>query len=227
MASSYLFSEQNNYLILSTENSIKYINVFNQDIVSEYQIKLPKTEEMNNTLNIKTVPFSDDLVILSGFYKFIYTRFDNDYKTINSVEKNYEHSLVVTWKLIGSLLCFLLESKKGNNEFLINKISVDNDSIEIKEIFKEKLELSSLKSFCVTQNFDYLVFYKTNRVLNVYRIIDGTCIATVPMFSEIIVLRATSQFIIMALDEKRIISYLIADPKSSDSSYKIKSLDSR
>ncbi len=225
----YLFSEKNHYLILSTENLIKYINVFNQDIISEYQIKLSNSEKSdNNTLDIKTVPLSDDLIILCESNKFIYIRFDNDYQAMNSVEKNYKDSLIVEWKLLGSLLCFTsIESTKGTNKFFICKIFVDDNSIEMKDILKEKMELNSLKSFCVTQNLDYLVLYKTNRVLNVYRIIDGSCIATVPMFSEIIVLRATSQFVVMAIDDKRIVSYLIADPKSSDSSYKIKNLDSR
>ena len=224
---SYLFSEKNNYLILSTENLIKYINALNQDIISEYQIS--NLENSNkNTLDIKTVPLSDDLIILCELNKFIYIRFDNDYQTINSIEKIYKDLSIVEWKLLGSLLCFVsLESSKETNKFIICKISVNDNSIEMKDIFEEKIELDSLKSFCVTQNLDYLVFYKANRVLNLYRIVDATCIATVPMFSEIIVLRATSMFIVMAIDDKRIISYLIADPKSSDCSYKIKSLDSR
>ena len=224
---SYLFSDKNNYLIFSTQNSIKYINIFNQDIICEYQFNLSTSSQDQRSLDIKTIPSSDDTIILYKNFKFIYVRFDNDYQTVNSTEKTYDDSLIDEYKINGSLLSVLLETTKETNQFLINKLSIENGIIEMKEIFKEKLELNSLKFFCLTENLNYLILYKTNRVLNLYRIKDNSCIATVPMFSEILVMLATSQFIVMAINEKRIVSYLITDPTSSDYSYKIQSLESR
>ena len=227
---SYMFTDRNNYLILSTQSCIKYINIYNQDIISEFQLNMAAVDQISlKNLEIKTVPFTDNLIILYEHYKFIYIRFDNNYYSISSIERVYDNCLIAEWKLTGSLLCFLLESSQQMNILLVNSLTVDNEKslIEMKEIFKEKFDLDTIKSYCLTPNLDYLVVYKLNRVLSLYRIKDCCCIANVPMFSDVVCMLATPQMIVMAIAERRIVSYIIADPQSTDYSYKLQNMESR
>ncbi len=224
----YLFTDKSNYLILSTKTFIKYINIYNQDIISEF--KLPLDSDFDDfNLEIKTIPSSDDVILLYNCFKFIYIRFDNDYYTISSIERIYKNCIITEWQLTGSLLSFTLKTNQDTTQLLINSLIVDNETgvIEMKEMLKEKFELNSIEFYSITPNMDYLAVYKNSRVLSLFRIQDHKCIANVPMFSSVNCMLTTSQFIVMGINEKRVVYYLIADPQKNDVGYKIRHLESR
>lgn len=239
------FTANNNYLVLVVNKSIKYINARNQDIISEKElpqlsINDKTTSESGNdvesSLSIKRIPNTDDLLIIFNKQKLIYITFDNDFYTMNVIEKNYQSIIIDDLKLVNHLLCFkAIKTSENLIELmiydlnLIKKYSSFDANSDIL-LLKERFEInnnSQIKLYDVTPDLKYLFIYRLNRSLALFNLKTRVCIANVPIYTKVLHLSCTNSFIILSLDDKRIISYLIADQSSGDIDYQIKQLESR
>ena len=76
-------------------------------------------------------------------------------------------------------------------------------------------------------NLDYLSIIQNTKVLSLYRLIDGKRIAHLPLYSDVNCLCMSHMYVVMGMQDRRILSYLIVDPKQPQHFNRIKQLESR
>jgi hypothetical protein len=109
----------------------------------------------------------------------------------------------------------------SNNEIKVYNLS--NKSIVFNHLFTN----NKLQFACISDDCEYLATFEESRILSVFRLSNSKRIAHVPIYNEINSILMSDHFVVMCMQDKRILSYLLVDPLKPEHSNRISQLDSR
>ncbi len=99
-----------------------------------------------------------------------------------------------------------------------------------QKIFSLKLDDNSVvKKMCVDARLEYFVLGDDKKLISLYRVKDAQRLAYMPLYGEINQIRYSgdSRFVCLNMNDRRIFSLLIVDPKNPEHAQRIKELPSR
>jgi hypothetical protein len=85
----------------------------------------------------------------------------------------------------------------------------------------------SLQFACLSDDCEYISTIEAPKVLSLFRLSDGKRIVHVPLYNEINSILMSDHYVVMGMQDKRILSYLLVDPLRPDHENRVASLDSR
>ena len=176
--------------------------------------------ESKNFINGKNKLFyqieeTNDFVGINKLKQIIHLNISKDFKMINEkiLIENFEGYKIGLFK---NILFF-----DSNNE--IKVYNLNNNSIVFNNSFiKNKLQFA-----CISDDCEYLATFEESRLLSLFRLSNSKRIAQVPIYSEINSILMSDHYLVMCMQDKRILSYLIVDPDKPEHSNRMNELDSR
>ena len=218
-------SSKDKFLILLHNNELFFIEIGNNQ-ASMSSIKARKMYkndyfiESTNLINGKKKLFhqieeTNDFIGINKLKQIVNLSISNDLKTINEkiLIENYGGFKIGLFK---KNLFF-----ESNNE--IKVYNLKNHSI----IFSHSFLQNKLLFACISDDCEYLATFEESKLLSIFRLSDSKRIAKIPIYNEINSILMSDHYVVMCMQDKRILSYLLVDPLKPEHSNRIRQLDSR
>ncbi len=180
----------------------------------KYKKSLQLEKEVQN-IELRPVIDSDNIVILINKQKLFYLIFSkNNAADPIIIDQNFNNCVYLLVER--KILVLVDHTIKNKEEISISKLMDDT----INLIFKETSgDLNDIKYCDVTPDCQYLSLFSENKkVLKLYKINDDTCgdqlIAEIPILLSVNCMSVNNKYIVLGIDENRILSYLILDYKN-------------
>ena len=215
------------FIDLNSKNILLRQNIDNLDESSLKYFLSPTNIALNKLKNLQNVSTnSDDLVALGNLDNLVYINYDftkNKVKIFESNEtaKNRAFvSFVIRDKII-------IGHDKLNNKLIGFDLNEMNYNPFNKSNFEISLQDSTLETYGLSNDNKYVYLIENRTTLKFYRWNNNKKIAETQLYSKVINVLCTNEYICMAMEDRRIISLLIVDPLVPNSNDKIKQLESR
>ena len=205
----YVDLDKNKVLGLAKKEDyfIKSKNLINGKMKLFYQI-----EGTNNFIGINK---SKQIVYLSIS--------KNEIEEKMLIEMNKDEDNIVKIGLFKNILFLYFESL---NEIKVYKL--DNNNYSIQLIFTYLfISQNKLQFACVSDDCNYLATFEESKILSLFRLKNSKRIAHVPIYNEINSILMSNYYVVMCMQDKRILSFLLVDPLVPEHSNRISELDSR
>jgi hypothetical protein len=213
-------SLKDNFLILFCNNELFCIDI--KSSTSSLKVrKMYKNDYFIKTVNLINgkkklfypIEETNDFIGINNLKQIVHLSISNDFKIIN------EKILVENCEKLGLFKNILFF--ESNNE--IKVYNLKNGSIIFNQSFsKNKIQFATISDDC-----EYLATFEESRLLSIFRLSDSKRIANVPIYNEINSILMSDHYVIMCMQDKRILSYLLVDPIKPEHSNRISELDSR
>ena len=131
---------------------------------------------------------------------------------------------VTPFEKIGLFKTILFIYSESNNEIIVYNL---NSKDKFNLIFQFTFSQTILKFACISDDCEYLATFEEKKILSIFRFKNGKRIAHVPLYNEINSIIMSNYYVVMAMQDKRILSYLLVDPLISDHANRIFELESR
>ena len=201
-----------NLLVVILNNQIFCLDVESLDV--KYKKTLPLVTLIND-IELRPVIDSDNIIVLVNKQKLFYLVFSrNDVENPIIIEKTFNNCVYLL--IQGNLVALIHHNTENIEEIIISKLMDET----INLIFKEEFgKINHVKYLNITPDCQYLsVYSKQEKKLQLYRINnehDGNkLIAEIPILSNVNCTSINNKFIILGIDDNRIVSFLIVDPKN-------------
>ena len=168
---------------------------------------------------------TNDFIGLNSMKQIVYIKYTNDNTKIQLITSSQDESKFVKIGLFKHILFAFCEQK--HELYVYNlKSFIEKDAFN-NPIFKLFFPDNSLQFACISDDCEYLATVEIPKMLSLYRLSDCKRIAHVPLYNEINSILMSDHYVVMGMQDKRILSYLIVDPLRSDHENRIAELDSR
>jgi hypothetical protein len=208
----FCLTSSSNLLVIVLNKQICCLDV--ESLHLQYKKTLQLEEKVQN-IELRPVIDSDNIIILINKQWLFYLTFSkNNAEGPIIIEQNFNNCVYLLVEK--KILVLVNHTIKNKEEILISKLM--DGSINL--IFKEtSSELNDIKYCNVTPDCQYLSLFSENKkVLKLYRINNDTCgdklIGEIPILSSVNCMSVNNKYIILGIDENRILSYLILDYKN-------------
>ena len=222
-----IITKLNELLVVTVGDDLLAIDIVKKSIVCKMSYKSLKSQaEYFTRLNkigerFIRIDNSDDLVSINTSNQLVYIECTKSkFNLIMSKLNNSKYTRVETKH---SVLCGYDE--KGFCLNIFDKVKCIKDSFN-KTKFKVTFKNNLLNDFVISENAEYLLSFEL-KVISLHRIKDGTRIAHVPMYSEILAISISTEYVAIAMQDRRIVTLLLTDPQKPDNIQRIKALESR
>ena len=84
-----------------------------------------------------------------------------------------------------------------------------------------------MKFACTSDDCNYIATFEERKFLSIFRLIDGRIIANVSIYNEINSIQMSHYFVVLGMQDRRILSHLLVDPLIKEHEKRILELDSR
>jgi hypothetical protein len=216
-------SSKDKLLILLYNSELFFIDINNN--ISMGTLKARKMFESDyfiksfNLINGKKKLFyqieeTNSFIGISKLKKIVSLSISDDFKNVNEniIVDIYEGSQIGLFK---NILYF-----ESNNE--IKVYNLKNNSTIFSHSSQNKLLFA-----CISDDCEYLAIFEESKILSLFRLSNSKKIAYLPIYNEINSILMSDHFVVMCMQDKRILSYLLVDPIKPDHSKRISQLDSR
>ena len=207
-------------LILYYKNELFYIDSSMSTIKSHKIYENDYFKKSVNLINGKKKLFykieeTNDFIGINKLKQIVYVSISNDFKIINEkiLIENYERFRIGLFK---NILFY-----ESNDEIKVYNL---NNNLTI---FNHLFAQNKLEFACVSEDCEYLATFEESRLLSIFRLSNSKRIAHVPVYNEINSILMSDHYVVMCMQDKRILSYLLVDPQKPEHSNRIKELDSR
>lgn len=181
----------------------------------------------NNKTFFHQVENTDDFVGTNNQRQIVYIRYNANAKAKIQIIVNVKlESKIDQMGLFKHLLCAYSSLK---NEFYVYNLKLTASSNEVysNQVFRTSFSENKLKYACVSDDSNYVAILDEAKFLSVFRLNNGKRIAYVSLYNEINSLQMSDHFVVMAMQDKRILSYLLVDPLIPEHQNRISKLESR
>jgi hypothetical protein len=168
---------------------------------------------------------TNDFIGLNNMKQIVYIKYINENNKIELIKSPQDESKFVKIGLFKHILFAFCEQKHELNVYNL-KSFIEKDAFN-NPIFKHLFPDNSLQFACISDDCEYLATVEIPKMLSLYRLSDCKRIAHVPLYNEINSILMSDHYVVMGMQDKRILSYLIVDPLKSDHEKRIAALDSR
>ena len=188
----FCLTELTGFLVVAYENQICYLNSKTLDIECKIDLTIPFEK-----IELKPIANTDNAILLLNSQNLFYFQFTQ--KSLKMIQ--FENCIYYT--VVGHFLGLI-----GKSEVSIYNL-IDN-----KKLFKQD---EDAKFINITPDCKYLaIFSELRKVLKLYRIEkEQKLIAEIPVLSIVTCMNANNKFVILGIDDNRIVSYLIVDHENS------------
>jgi hypothetical protein len=206
-------------IILGNIQTVKNYNFKSND---DYFIK--STNLINGEKNIfYQISKTNDFIAINRLKQVVYLSLTNN-DNFNIDEKILITKTETPFDKIGLLRHILFIYSASNNEISVYNL---NSKDKFNLIFQFSFSQTILKFACISDDCEYLATFEEKKILSIFRLKNGKRIAHVPLYNEINSIIMSNYYVVMAMQDKRILSYLLVDPLKSDHSKRISELESR
>ncbi len=234
-----VFTHENRFLLL-----IYYKNeLFVIDIKNDKSIEAQKT--FNDTTTILDY-FIKSTKLTDGKLKYFYqVENTNDFISLNNLkqlvyikylnnEKVMKIQIIVNSKLESSIdkiglfkhILFAYSSQK--NELYAYSLKTGNkNEIFSNQILKKTFSENKLKFACTSDDCNYIATFEEQKFLSIFRLSDARIIAYVSIYNEINSIQMSHYFVVLGMQDRRILSYLLVDPLIKEHEKRTSELESR
>ena len=223
---------QDQLLVVSNFNELFYIDTTNgkrlaKKNFNENNSTVKYFQQNTSLFNEKKKLFyavhnTNDLISLNSSNQIVYISFD---KSTNKIQLITSTRLELQFKRLHLFKhCLCAYSDRTNELFVYNM----NGKESFKSpVFTKQFNENNLQLACFSSDCDYLATIETPKLLSVFRLKDGKRIAHVPLYSDVYCISMSDHYVVIGMQDKRIISYLLVDPQRPDHKGRIECLDSR
>jgi len=197
-----ILDDNQNSLVICTINDIIYIDIN----LSQYS--------STNLLNITSDKFQENIL----FY------FENKSLLLCQIRlsnKNSYHLIpynkVDMYCLTNNCLATVINGENQLNLYQIN-LDISNQTIQLE---------NECEQLCLNQSGDYVFALVKFRILCMYRVKDCRKLGRLFIYDHVTTMIANKDFIILAMNDRRLLTLIIADPHDTTLQSKIKALPSR
>jgi hypothetical protein len=178
------------------------------------EYKLDLSVDNIEHVEVHSIENTDNVLLVLDKKKIIYLIFTVNSEDPKIIEKEFNHCFEIS--VVGDLMSILVKEKP---------LQIYELSDEIKLVF-ERLE-DNIKYLKITPDTKYLVLFNDkSNLLKLFRIElhKKDPIGEVPIESAVQCLNCNNKFIIVGIDDNRILAYLIVDHKNKNHSNRIEHL---
>ncbi len=168
---------------------------------------------------------TNDFIGLNNMKQLVYVEYIKDKNKIQIITSTNDKSRIVKIGLFKHILFAFCE--QNHELYVYNLKSFNKKDAFNNPIFKQLFPDNSLQFACISDDCEYLATVEIPKMLSLYRLSDCKRIAHVPLYNEINSILMSDHYVVMGMQDKRILSYLIVDPLKSDHENRIAALDSR
>ena len=220
---------KNKFLVFSFEGCLIYVDISKNKILVNYYLNVQNnlkyfinpTNIVSNRLKyVTSLEKTDDMLALNNLNNLICVSFDsvtNQIKLLLNEKLNFE-----SFKINGNIL---IAFDKLNN--CVTAYSLDKRFFLQKYLVFISLKDDVLETYGLSQDSKYIYVIVNSCILNFYRVENNELIANVKLYSPVLDIFCTNEYVAMSMLDKKIISLIIVDPKIKNSSQKLANLKSR
>jgi len=222
----------NNLLVLSINSELIFIDINSKQIILKRNIEnetkslkyflTPVILSLNKLKHLKST-FNDNLIGLGNLNNLISINYDSKENKLKIYDSNDSKQLSILFE------SFIINENKviayGSKDQLIG-FNLADPSPFSKSIFSIKLN-GSVDLFGLSLNNKYVYIVENHKILKFYRWNDNEKIGETQLYCKPINIMCTDDYLSLAMQDRRIISFLIVDPLVPHSADKIKKLESR
>ena len=203
-------------LSIDSQNNAKTLKYF----LTPTNLALSK---FNNIMNASNE--SDDLIALGNLDNLVFINYDYSKNKVrfhdsNAVNTNQYESFAI---IHNTLIAYNKLDNQLNGFYL-----KDANTNPFKEqCFTISLNESTMESYGLSSDCKYVYLVIDRNTLQFYRWSDNNIIAETKVYSKPTSIACTDEYLALAMQDRKIISFLIVDPLVPNSNDKIKKLESR
>lgn len=165
---------------------------------------------------------TNSLIGVNKFNQITHVSYSNYTKEVTVVvNKNIKFQKIGLFKHILYGFC------EDCNELYVYNLDLGMKINNVFGIIIFKRFFNELKYACISNDCEYLSTFEDNRVLSVFRFQDHQRIAHVQIYSEINSILMSETFVVMSMQDNRILAYLLVDFLKPEHQNRISELDSR
>ena len=212
-------SSLSNYLILSNGIKVFIINLFEKKL--KLSTEIMESKSTNKIEKLYSITNTDDFFCLTNNSHLLYIQYD---EKINQTTVFAKSDLKVS--KIEIMKNILVISDLDNQLIIFNLDDIRANKMLPKEPLL-KIMVNNLEYFSISKDANYIAILEKPKSLSLYRVKDASKCAQVELYSRINGLIIDEKFVILAMKDRRILSYLIVDPLVVEHRLRIKELPSR
>jgi hypothetical protein len=171
----------------------------------DHELKFRQNSPLNGSKTLfHAIKGKNDLLTLTSSNQLVYIECSLDCLVVHQSQMrnaNFTQYLIESNSLCAydtnnsKLLCFDISRSK----------SFDH------KLFELSYQDDTLNTFALSPNCDYIATIQNPRILSLYRVKDSTRIAQLPLYSEVNFISLTDEYVALAMQDRRLITYLIVD----------------
>ena len=212
-----VFYDKDELFMINSEN----LSTVAKSEVINYQLIHALNKKENNSKVLHEIEGTDDVIALNDKNQFVYVSLDKDLLKVQAVESNKRFT---KFRIQKKLLVAFDELDNYLNGFDLGQTQ--------EECFRTPLFLISvndenLQHFCISSNSQYLCTIQNMKIVSMYQTKDAKRIAHLPLYSEANSMCVSDDFVSLAMKDRKVLSYFIADPLRPEQKKRIKLFKSR
>ncbi len=221
---------KNNLLVLSINSELLFIDINSKQVILKHNIEnenkrlkyflTPVNLSLNKLKYLKST-FNNNLIGLGNLNNLMAINYDFKENRLKIYDSNDSTSM--------QFESFEINENKviayGNGQLVGFDLGDSNPFS--KPSFSIKLNGSTIEMFGLSMNKNYVYFIENRTVLKFYRWNDNEKIGETQLHCKPINIICTNDYLSLAMQDRKIISFLICDPLVPNSIDKIKDLESR
>jgi hypothetical protein len=234
----FVFTHENRFLLMYYKNELFVI-----DIKNDKAIEAQKT--FNNTSTIldyfiKSTQLTDgkkkyfyqventnDLIALNNLKQLVYIKYLNN-ERVRKIQIIVNSKLESSIDKIGLFKHVLLAYSSHKNELYAYSLKTEiENEIFNNQILKRFFSENKLNFACTSDDCNYIATFEECKFLSISRLSNGKIIANVPIYNEINSIQMSHYFVVLGMQDRRILSYLLVDPLIKEHEKRITELESR
>lgn len=213
------------YLVFFLNNQLFYVDINKKEIVIQKTITsnyidsidyfiTPINVSMNSLYNFSNIlndidkyEDNNDVICMNSFKQISIQRYCKLNERISTILS--ETNCFESFKTSGNVL--LAFSKQLNKLMCFDLCRViDEKSLDsTKNVFKYKLNKSRLDNYGISSDFKYFFIVKDLKIILLFRWSDKQLVREFPMYSQIVHVFCSSEFISLGMKDRRIVSFVI------------------
>jgi hypothetical protein len=212
-----LFYDKNELFMINSEN----LSTVAKSEVIDYKLIHGLNKIENNLKILHEIEGSDDLIALNDKNQFVYVKLEKDLLKVQEIELNKRFT---TFRIQKKILVAFDEIENELNGFDLGQ---PQEEIFKTPLFSISVPDGNLQHFCISSNSQYLCTIQNMKILDMYQTKDAKRIAHLPLYSEANSMCISDDFVSLAMKDRKVLSYFIADPLKPEQKKRIKLFKSR
>ena len=220
----FCLTSLNEFLVVFSNNEIIYASL--KEFETKYKSKLLTTYKQ---VELRSIPNTDNTILIVNKNKIVFLVFSKfDETPLIIFAKDFHHCAHIS--IEGNLLVVIDKYEAKEKLFIYDLNEVKSMKGISKELFQETFNINFYKYLNITPNREYMaIFSEKTKLLKLYKIKNGCnkLLAEIPILPLVTCMNVTDEYVIIGIEDNRILSYLIVDRDEESHHNRIQKLDNR